>query len=99
MDDEHRERRAGDGRGRLRITIAPGVDTNFTSVRQWTLASSKVTAKLTTVPAANGSSNCAASMWILSTTSGTRIGWRYDALTGVLAAMSQVGFSDGTRRT
>ncbi|MEU5192753.1 LamG-like jellyroll fold domain-containing protein [Streptomyces scabiei] len=82
--------------GRLRITIAPGVDTNFTSVRQWTLAASKVTAKLTTVPAANGSSNCAASMWVLSTTSGTRIGWRYDALTGVLAAMSQVGFSDGT---
>ncbi|MBE4790922.1 LamG-like jellyroll fold domain-containing protein [Streptomyces caniscabiei] len=82
--------------GRLRITIAPGIDTNFTSVRQWTLASSKVTAKLTTVPAANGSSNCAASMWILSTTSGTRIGWRYDALTGVLAAMSQTGFADGT---
>ncbi|CBG71865.1 hypothetical protein SCAB_48141 [Streptomyces scabiei 87.22] len=82
--------------GRLRITLAPGVDTNFTSVRQWSLASSKVTAKLTKVPAANGSSNCAASMWVLSTTSGTRIGWRYDALTGVLAAMSQTGFSDGT---
>ncbi|MFJ7049052.1 LamG domain-containing protein [Streptomyces sp. NPDC101112] len=82
--------------GRLRITIAPGVDTNFTSVRQWSLASSKVTAKLTTVPAVNGSSNCAASMWVLSTTSGTRIGWRYDALTGVLAAMSQTGFADGT---
>ncbi|WP_330348176.1 LamG-like jellyroll fold domain-containing protein [Streptomyces sp. NBC_00582] len=82
--------------GRLRITLAPGVDTNFTSVRQWTLTSSKVTAKLCAVPALNGSSNCAASMWVLSTTSGTRIGWRYDASTGVLAAMSQVGFSDGT---
>ncbi|MEV0183805.1 LamG-like jellyroll fold domain-containing protein [Streptomyces sp. NPDC050625] len=84
------------GDGRLRITVAPGVDTNFTSARQWNLAGSKLTAKLTTVPAANGSSNCAASMWVLSTTSGTRIGWRYDALTGVLAAMSQAGFSDGT---
>ncbi|MFJ9020809.1 LamG-like jellyroll fold domain-containing protein [Streptomyces sp. NPDC102259] len=82
--------------GRLRIPLAPGVDTNFTSARQWTLVGSKLTAKLTTVPAANGSSNCAASMWVLSTTSGTRIGWRYDALTGVLAAMSQVGFADGT---
>jgi len=82
--------------GRLRIAINPGVDTNFTSVRQWTLASSKVTAKLCAVPALNGSSNCAASMWVLSTTSGTRIGWRYDASTGVLAAMSQTGFADGT---
>jgi hypothetical protein len=82
--------------GRLRITVAPGVDTNFTSARQWTLAGSKVTAKLCAVPALNGSSNCAASMWVLSTTSGTRIGWRYDASTGVLAAMSQVGFADAT---
>ncbi|MFE9098485.1 hypothetical protein [Streptomyces sp. NPDC007264] len=81
---------------RLRITVAPGVDTNFTSARQWTLAGSKLTAKLTAVPAANGSSNCAASMWVLSATSGTRIGWRYDALIGVLAAMSQTGFADGS---
>lgn len=82
--------------GRLRITVAPGVDTNFTSVRQWTLASSKVTAKLCAVPALNGSSNCAASMWVTSTTSGTRIGWRYDASTGVISAQSQTGFADGT---
>ncbi|MFJ2568183.1 hypothetical protein ACIO02_35560 [Streptomyces sp. NPDC087568] len=82
--------------GRLRIPVSPGVDTNFTSARQWTLKGSKLTAKLAAVPAANGSSNCAASMWITATTSGTRIGWRYDALTGVLAAMSQVGFADAT---
>ncbi|MER8004992.1 LamG-like jellyroll fold domain-containing protein [Streptomyces sp. NPDC094149] len=81
---------------RLRITMAPGVDTNFTSSRQWKLTSSKLTAKLSTVPALNGSSNCAASMWVLSATSGTRLGWRYDAGTGVLAAMSQTGFSDAT---
>lgn len=84
------------GEGRLRIPMAPGVDTSFTSARQWTLVGSKLTAKLTTVPAVNGSSNVAASMWVTSTTSGTRIGWRYDAVAGVLAAMSQVGFSDAT---
>ncbi|MCL6733285.1 LamG-like jellyroll fold domain-containing protein [Streptomyces neyagawaensis] len=83
------------GEGRLRITVAPGVDTNFTSARQWTLAGSKLTAKLAAVPALNGSSNCAASMWVTSTTSGTRIGWRYDASTGVLSAQSQTGFADG----
>jgi hypothetical protein len=81
--------------GRLRIPMAPGVDTNFTSARTWNLVGSKLTAKLAAVPALNGSSNCAASMWITSTTSGTRIGWRYDASTGVLAAQSQTGFADG----
>lgn len=84
------------GTGRLRIPMSPGVDTNFTSVRQWTLAGSKLTAKLATVPAASGSTNAAASMWVTSTTSGTRLGWRYDALTGVLAAMTQVSFGDAT---
>lgn len=82
--------------GRLRIPMAPGVDTNFTSARTWTLVGSKLTAKLVAVPALNGSSNCAASMWVTSTTSGTRIGWRYDAGTGVLAAMSQVGSTDAS---
>jgi hypothetical protein len=81
--------------GRLRIPLAPGVDTNFTSVREWKLTSSQITAKLAKVPALNGSSNCAASMWITSTTAGTRIGWRYDAGTGVLAAQSQTAFADG----
>lgn len=81
--------------GRLRITVAPGVDTNFTSARQWNLAGSKLTAKLAAVPALNGSSNCAASLWVTSTTAGTRIGWRYDATTGVISAQSQSGFADG----
>ncbi|MFE2132231.1 hypothetical protein ACFW9X_03130 [Streptomyces sp. NPDC059466] len=82
--------------GRLRIPLAPGVDTSFTSVREWKLTSSKLTAKLAKVPALNGSSNCAASMWVTSTTSGTRIGWRYDAGTGVLSAQSQTSFADGS---
>ncbi|MEU1008205.1 LamG-like jellyroll fold domain-containing protein [Streptomyces sp. NPDC005890] len=82
--------------GRLRIPLTPGMDTSFTSAREWSLQSSRLTAKLATVPQANGSSNAAASMWVTSTTSGTRLGWRYDAVAGVLAAMSQTGFSDPT---
>ncbi|WP_318203030.1 LamG-like jellyroll fold domain-containing protein [Streptomyces sp. SCL15-4] len=82
--------------GRLRIPLAPGVDTSFASAREWTLRAGRLTAKLVTVPQAGGSTNAAASMWVTSTTSGTRIGWRYDAVAGVLAAMSQVGFSDPT---
>lgn len=80
--------------GRLRIPVNPGADTNVTSARTWTLAGSKLTAKLAAVPALNGSSNCAASMWVTSTTSGTRIGWRYDAGTGQLSAQHQTSFSD-----
>jgi hypothetical protein len=82
--------------GRLRIPLTPGVDTSFASARTWTLQGSRATARLCTVPQAGGSSNAAASMWVTSTTSGTRIGWRYDAVTGVLSAMSQVGFADPT---
>ncbi|MEV6803133.1 LamG-like jellyroll fold domain-containing protein [Streptomyces sp. NPDC051132] len=82
--------------GRLRIPLIPGVDTSFASAREWTLRGSRLTAKLATVPQAAGSTNAAASMWVTSTTSGTRIGWRYDAVAGVMAAMSQTGFSDPT---
>ena len=35
-------------------------------------------------------------MWVTSTTAGTRIGWRYDAGTGVISAQSQTAFADGS---
>ncbi|MGW1158423.1 hypothetical protein ACWD5Q_06520 [Streptomyces sp. NPDC002513] len=82
--------------GRLRIPVSTAADASVLSARTWTLVGSKLTAKLATVPAAGTSTNAAASMWVNSTTSGTRIGWRFDALAGVIAAMSQTGFSDGS---
>ncbi|MGW3024837.1 hypothetical protein [Streptomyces sp. NPDC001221] len=80
--------------GRLRVPVSTAADASVLSARTWTLVGSKLTAKLATVPAASTSTNAAASMWVNSTTSGTRIGWRFDALAGVIAAMSQTGFSD-----
>ncbi|MFH9012545.1 LamG domain-containing protein [Streptomyces sp. NPDC017943] len=82
--------------GVARVPVSTAGDANLVSARTWKLTGSKLTAKLARVPAAGGSSNAAASMWVTSTTSGTRLGWRYDALTGVLAAMNQVSFFDGT---
>ncbi|MFE9309522.1 hypothetical protein ACFYM5_17755 [Streptomyces sp. NPDC006706] len=82
--------------GVVRIPVSTAADAGLQSVRQWTLKGSRLTAKLVTVPKAGGSSNAAASMWVNSTTAGTRIGWRYDALTGVLAAMNQTAYFDGT---
>ncbi|MGW2226790.1 LamG domain-containing protein [Streptomyces formicae] len=82
--------------GRARVPLNPGVVAGYQSAREWTLTGSKLTAKLCRVPAVNGSSAASASMWINSTTSGTRLGWSYNPLTGTLSCQNQVGFSDGT---
>ncbi|MGW8703269.1 hypothetical protein ACWGOK_41260, partial [Streptomyces eurythermus] len=82
--------------GVVRVPVSTVADAGLQSARVWKLTGSQLTAKLVTVPKANGSSNAAASMWVNSTTAGTRIGWRYDALTGLIAAMSQTGYSDAT---
>ncbi|MFE7444564.1 hypothetical protein ACFU7X_29415 [Streptomyces chartreusis] len=81
--------------GRARIPVLPGVTAGYLSAREWTLVGSKLTAKLATLPAAGGSSSAVCSMWVNSTTSGTRLGWRYNAVTGLVSAESQTGFSDG----
>lgn len=82
--------------GRARVPLTPGVGAGYLSAREWTLPGSQVTARLVTIPAANGSSFAAASIYLNSTTSGTRLGWRYNAITGNLSAENQVGFSDGS---
>ncbi|MER5892274.1 LamG-like jellyroll fold domain-containing protein [Streptomyces sp. NPDC001876] len=85
--------------GRARVPVTPGVVAGYQTARQWTLTGSKITAKLAQVPAVNGSSAASASMWINSTTSGTRIGWSYSPVTGLLRAASEVAFSDGAATT
>ncbi|MFE6482392.1 LamG-like jellyroll fold domain-containing protein [Streptomyces sp. NPDC057757] len=81
--------------GRMRVPVNVGTTAGYQSARVWLLTGSKLTAKLATIPAANGSSSGSASMWINSTTSGTRLGWSYNPVSGNLSAASQVGFSDG----
>ncbi|MEV7240462.1 LamG-like jellyroll fold domain-containing protein [Streptomyces sp. NPDC093248] len=83
--------------GRMRLPMTPGGgSSSYTSVRQWTLTGSKVTAKFATVPAAGGSSAASVSMYVLSQTSGTQLRWRYDAVTGQLRALAEVGSTDGS---
>ncbi|WP_425832557.1 laminin G domain-containing protein [Streptomyces fractus] len=81
--------------GRARVPVSPTAGAGFQSGRDWKLTGSKVTARLVTVPGANGSSASIAGLYLHSTTNGTRLGWRYNAVTGVLYADNQVGFSDG----
>lgn len=82
--------------GRARVPLTPGSTAGYQSAREWTLVGSKLTAKLATIPAAGGSSSAVCSMWVNSTTAGTRVGWRYNAVTGNLSAENQTGFFDGS---
>ncbi|MFF9285389.1 LamG-like jellyroll fold domain-containing protein [Streptomyces griseosporeus] len=85
--------------GRMRVPVTPGTNAGFLTAREWALTGSTLTAKLVTLPGANGSSSAVASMWVNSTTSGTRLGWRYNAVTGQISAENQTGFFDGTAVT
>jgi hypothetical protein len=82
--------------GRMRVPVSTAAQAAFLSAREWTLTGSKLTARLVTLPGANGSSSVTASMWVNSTTGGTRLGWRYYPLTGAISAENQTGFSDAT---
>lgn len=82
--------------GRMRVPVNVGTTAGYQSAREWTLTGSKLTAKLVTLPTANGSSSGSASMWINSTTSGTRLGWSYNPVSGNISCQNQVGFSDGS---
>ena len=85
--------------GRARVPVNVGTTAGYQSAREWTLTGSKLTAKLVTLPAANGSSSGSASMWMNSTTSGTRLGWSYNPVSGLLSCQNQTGFSDGSAVT
>jgi hypothetical protein len=83
--------------GRLRLPMTPaGVSARVDSTRQWTLTGSKLTAKFATVPAAGGSSSASVSVYVLSSTSGTQLRWRFDAVTRELRALNEVGNADAT---
>lgn len=81
--------------GKARVPLVPGSSASYQSARQWTLAGSQIAVKVAKLPTANGSSAAAARFMVNSTTSGTRIGFTYNPLTGTLRCVSEVGFSDG----
>ncbi|MGW6652490.1 hypothetical protein AMK23_26350 [Streptomyces sp. CB02130] len=81
--------------GKARIPLVPGSSASYQSAREWTLAGSQIAVKVAKLPTANGSSAAAARFMVNSTTSGTRVGFTYNALTGTLRCVSEVAFSDG----
>lgn len=81
--------------GRARIPLVSAAFAGFLSAREWALTGSRIAAKLVTVPSVNGSSTGAASMWVHSTTAGTRLGWSYNPATDQISCQNHVGYSDG----
>ncbi|PVD01351.1 LamG-like jellyroll fold domain-containing protein [Streptomyces sp. CS014] len=81
--------------GKARIPTEPGSSASYQSAREWVLAGSEIAVKFAKLPAANGSSAAAARFMVNSTTTGTRVGFTYNAITGSLRCVSEVGFSDG----
>ncbi|MFZ3569964.1 LamG-like jellyroll fold domain-containing protein [Streptomyces sp. BH097] len=81
--------------GRARVPVTPGGFSAYQTARQWTLAGSKFTVKLATLPAAGGSSSAAVSIMANSTTDGTRAGFTYNPVAGTLRLVSETGYFDG----
>jgi hypothetical protein len=82
--------------GRLRIPLVPGAGTaGFQSAREWKLPGASVCARLSTAPAAGGSSAATAQFVLDSVTNGTRLGFQLNAVTGMLRCALFVGFVDG----
>lgn len=85
--------------GRIRVPLTPGAPAGIQSARQWKLTGSGVQIKFATVPTARGSSAASVMLSVTSTTAGTRIAWKYDAVNGTLTASSEVANADGSAVT
>ncbi|MEU0634007.1 LamG-like jellyroll fold domain-containing protein, partial [Streptomyces sp. NPDC005989] len=82
--------------GKARIPLVPGSSASFQSARTWVLAGSQIAVKVSKLPTANGSTAAAARFMVNSTTSGTRVGFTYNALTNSLRCVNEVAFSDAS---
>lgn len=87
---------ATEGGGRGRVPCSPGVFAGLQTVRNFQVTGGQVTVRIATLPSLNGSSAATGSAYANSTTSGTRIGFQYNAATGNIRCVSDVGFSDGS---
>lgn len=81
--------------GKARIPLVPGASASLQSARTWVLTDSQIAVKVAKLPAPNGSTAAAARFMVNSATTGTRAGFTYNAVTGSLRCVSEVGFSDG----
>jgi hypothetical protein len=86
---------AGVTTGRARIPLAPGGSAGMQSAREWSLPGTSLCVRWPTVPSAGGSSAALVNFVLDSVTSGSRIGFSYNVVTGKLRCVNLVGFVDG----
>jgi hypothetical protein len=77
--------------GRARIPCTTGY-AGLQSGRQWTLAGSQVSAKLSTVPAASTATTATVAFMANSTTAGVRAGFSFDAVGGTLRCTNDTAY-------
>ncbi|MGW0372560.1 hypothetical protein ACWDZW_27460 [Streptomyces coeruleorubidus] len=86
---------ASEANGVGRVPCSPGLFAGLQTVRNFQFTGSQTVVRIATLPSLNGSTSATGSAYINSTTSGTRIGFQYNAATGNIRCVSDVGFSDG----
>lgn len=87
---------ATEGNGRARVPAAAGVTASYLSARQYTLTSSWSTVRLLSVPSPTGASTAQCTFMANSVTSGTRLGFIVNTVSGTLQCRSEVAFADGS---
>ncbi|MFK4100814.1 LamG-like jellyroll fold domain-containing protein [Streptomyces sp. NPDC019531] len=80
--------------GRARVPATVNGFAAYQSARVWRLWGTSFCVKVVALPQVNGSSSATATLMINSGTSGTRIGFSYNPVTGQLRLVSEVAFFD-----
>ncbi|MFD9150573.1 hypothetical protein [Streptomyces diastaticus] len=82
--------------GRARVPCVAEAYAGYQTGRAWTLAGSSVYLKLVTVPAASTGTDVSANFLVTSPTVGTSIGFKVNAVTGMLRLQANIDYYDST---
>lgn len=81
--------------GRARVPLVAGAYAGYQTGRSWTLAGASVYLKFVTRPAASTGTDVSWNFLVTSSTDGTEIGFKYNAVTAKLRMQSNVAYFDG----
>ncbi len=82
--------------GRARVPLVAGNYAGYQTGRAWTFAGATVYLKLVTRPAASTGTDVACNFLVTSSTDGTSIGFKYNAVTNKLRMQSNTAYFDGS---
>lgn len=82
--------------GRARVPLLAGTYAGYQTGRAWTFAGASVYLKIVTRPAASTGTDVSCNFLVTSSTDGTSIGFKYNAVTSKLRMQSNVDYFDAT---